>query len=378
MSSPVFRPPLRVFALLILVVSSLHWLMLKTTPTRITPPVPMHSAQTFTTRSIVVERPAEPAPIQPTIQPPTKAPVAVPVKALASPTKATRPEPQPSAVAAIDPVPVLEPISANPDESLTAQSLAQAAAEPVPPEPTAVAAKVPSPPPALPMPAGPAPTSISAVRLPGSAKLEYKMTGQSKGLNYFADAELNWFNSDGQYQASMMVSALFVGSRSMSSVGKINASGLAPTRFADKSRTEVAAHFLPEQGKVSFSANTPDVLWMQGAQDRVSVFLQLAGILAAGADGKGTRFAPGSSITVYTVGPRDADSWTFNIGQTEQQSLPAGDMSTIRLTRLPGRTYDKKVEIWFAPGMDYLPVRSRITQTNGDYVDQQLEKLIRP
>lgn len=399
MSSSAFRPPLRVFALLILVVSSLHWLLLKTEPTRISAsvPTPATSAQSFKTRSIVLERPAEPAPLKPApklaiklaskpiTKPPTKALAAVPVKA--------PPQAQPPAVAEIDPAPALEPISASPDESLTAQSPALAATEPDLPAPAASApaasaavaaqapisaSSAPSATAALPMPAGPTPTSISAVRLPSSAKLEYKMTGQSKGLNYFADAELNWFASDDQYQASMTVSALFIGSRSMSSAGKINANGLAPTRFADKSRTEVAAHFLAEQGKVSFSANTPDVLWMQGAQDRVSVFLQLAGILAAGAEGKGTRFAPGSSITLYTVGPRDAESWTFNIGQIENQSLPAGNMSTIRLTRLPGRTYDKKVEIWFAPDMDYLPVRSRITQTNGDYVDQQLEKLIRP
>jgi hypothetical protein len=228
------------------------------------------------------------------------------------------------------------------------------------------------------MPEGLAPTTVNAIRLPGSAKLEYKMTGQSKGLDYFANAELDWLNTGSQYQASMTVSVLFLGSRSMGSMGQINARGLAPTRFTDKSRSETSANFLPQQAKISFSANTPDVLWLEGTQDRVSVFMQLAGMLAAGSDGKGTAYAPGDTITFYTVGPRDADIWTFSVGPTEQQSLPAGDMPTIRLTRLAGRTYDKQVQIWFAPELDYLPVRSRISQSNGDYVDQQLESVVRP
>ena len=230
---------------------------------------------------------------------------------------------------------------------------------------------------ALAVPAGP-PSVVTAIALPGSIKLEYKMTGQSKGLNYFADAELTWLNSGNQYQANMKVSALFIGSRSMSSVGQINANGLAPSRFADKSKSEVAAHFLPEQGLIKFSANTPDALWIEGAQDRVSLFLQLAGMLAAGPQGKGGDYAPGANITLYTIGPRDADSWTFSVGAREQQNLPVGTMPTIRLTRLAKRSYDQKVEIWFAPELGFLPVRSKITQVSGDFVDQQLENVVRP
>ena len=41
----------------------------------------------------------------------------------------------------------------------------------------------------------------------------------------------------------MTVKALFIGARTLSSTGQVSAQGLAPTRFSDKSRTEVAAHF---------------------------------------------------------------------------------------------------------------------------------------
>ena len=218
------------------------------------------------------------------------------------------------------------------------------------------------------LPAGPQTTPVTAINLPGSTLLFYKMTGTSKGLTYQANAELGWNNSGSQYEAYMKVSALFLGARSMTSAGQITASGLAPTRFADKFRSELAAHFQPEKGKITFSANTPDAPWIEGAQDRVSVFLQLGGMLAAKPDA----FPVGSEITLYTVGPRDADTWTFTLEAEEKLNLPKGEMASIKLTRKPRSEYDQKVEIWYAPSLDYLPVRNRITQQNGDFIDQQL------
>ena len=100
-------------------------------------------------------------------------------------------------------------------------------------------------------------TLATTVKLPDSARLAYKVTGNAKGLTYHASAELNWRNALNHYDASMTISALFNGSRTMSSSGQIGGEGLAPTRFADKYKSEVAAHFEPDKGQVSFSANTP-------------------------------------------------------------------------------------------------------------------------
>lgn len=204
--------------------------------------------------------------------------------------------------------------------------------------------------------------------LPESARLDYKVRGSAKGLNYYANAELAWNNTGSDYEARMTVSALFIGSRTMASKGQVSAEGLAPTRFSDKYRNEVAAHFEPDKGQVSFSANTPSVPWVKGGQDRVSVFLQLGGMLA----GDPAAFPVGSSMTMYTVGPRDADSWTFLVEAEEKLTLPFGELTTLKLARQPRREFDQKVEIWYAPSLGYLPVRSKITQSNGDFVDQQL------
>ena len=62
----------------------------------------------------------------------------------------------------------------------------------------------------------------------------------------------------------------------------------------------------------------------------------------------------------------------------ELLTLPYGDVKTIKLQRKPQRDYDQTVEIWLAPALNYLPVRNKITQSNGDFIDQQLKALTRP
>lgn len=240
------------------------------------------------------------------------------------------------------------------------------AAAPTPPA-SAASAPLPSLPP-------PSQTPVTAMALPTSARLDYQMTGRSKGLSYHANGELAWQNTGTDYQASMTVKALFIGARSMSSSGRISSEGLAPSRFSDKSRSEVAAHFEPDKGQISFSANTPSVAWLKGAQDRVSVVLQLGGMLA----GKPEAFPVGATISTLTVGPRDAENWTFVVESHEMISLPFGELVSIKLSRQPRREFDQKVEIWYAPALGYLPVRNKITQANGDFVDQQLRALTHP
>ncbi|MEO5658685.1 MAG: DUF3108 domain-containing protein [Polaromonas sp.] len=390
------RPALVALAAAVLLA---HALVLQTQPARIGPESAAQRPPAFVTRSIA------PAPPQ---SPPTPDVAAPPVEARAKPAvkpvkkpflKPKRPVAQAApAQPAIDSIaePVLETVTAevspaaaevdsapSPAASETAPAPSAeigSQAAPTPPTPPASAASAPLPPPPPPPPppplATPPPsqTPVTAMALPTSARLDYKMTGRSKGLTYYANGELAWQNTGTDYQASMTVKALFIGSRSMSSTGRISSEGLAPSRFSDKSRSEVAAHFEPDKGLISFSANTPSVAWLKGAQDRVSVVLQLGGMLA----GKPEAFPVGATISTLTVGPRDAENWTFVVESQEMIGLPFGELASIKLSRQPRREFDQKVEIWYAPALGYLPVRNKITQANGDFVDQQLSALTRP
>jgi hypothetical protein len=88
--------------------------------------------------------------------------------------------------------------------------------------------------------------------------------------------------------------------------------------------------------------------------------------------GDPSRYPPDSMIAVQTVGPRDAEIWTFHVSSDEQLTVPAGEFTTRRLTRGPRKPNDDKVELWLAPTLGYLPVRLKLTQPNGDFADLQL------
>jgi hypothetical protein len=350
--------PRRALWVLAALVSLMHWWVLadgpldlglnNTTPTR--PPANL----VFNTRRIEVPPPAASKPAAGVIQAArlrVKPPAASPSPAQAPSILAAAPVlPEPAAA----PLPVA-PVEASPGQT-DAQPLAQAPSIQAEPPPVVAAAQ-------------PEPTqSPSALSIPNSVRLSYKMTGLSRGLNYHANGELNWLREANRYESSMVVSAFLLGSRSMTSVGEVTADGLAPKRFGDKARNELAAHFDAEKGKITFSANRPELPWQRGAQDRLSVFFQLAGLLGGQADGVPT----GTRIAIYTVGPRDAETWTFIVENMENLSLPMGEIKALRVTREPKREFDQKIETWFAPSMSYWPVRIKITQSNGDFVDQQL------
>ncbi len=206
-----------------------------------------------------------------------------------------------------------------------------------------------------------------ALNIPPSVRLHYEVTAQSRGLMWQASSELDWRHDGSSYEAKLELHAPMLPARTQRSTGKITPEGLAPVRFSDKGRREEAAHFEREKGKVSFSSNRPDAPLLAGAQDRLSVMLQL-GAMIAGAPGK---FRPPATIAIQTAGTRDAESWQFTVEGEEQLQLPGGAMKALKLIRNPRKEFDQKVELWLGPSLDYAPVRLRLTHPNGDWIDQQ-------
>ncbi|PTT20387.1 DUF3108 domain-containing protein, partial [Acidovorax sp. HMWF029] len=209
---------------------------------------------------------------------------------------------------------------------------------------------------------------------PPPTRLAFDVSGQHKKLAYNARAELLWQHDGSRYEARQEISAFLVGTRTQRSVGTITAQGLLPEKFSDKSRSEQAAHFDYAQGRVTFSANTPQAPASPGVQDRLSVFIQLGALLAADPG----RFVPGTQITLTTVSARSADRWTFTIEGPETLDLPSGATPALKLQRLPRKDYDQKAELWVAPAQGYLPVRIKLTQANGDFADLLLRESSAP
>ncbi len=217
-------------------------------------------------------------------------------------------------------------------------------------------------------------TQATAFKAPDPALLKYQVQGQVKGLNYWASAELAWQVDGSSYESRLSVSAFLLGSRTQVSKGTLGPEGLMPIRFGDKSRSELAAHFQRDKGIISFSANSPDAPLLKGAQDRLSVVIQISSLFA----GDPTRFPLGTMLSFQTVSQREAEVWHFLVEKEELLHLPFGEINAIKLNRKPRREFDQHIELWFAPTLGYLPVRLRITNANGDVVDQLLSKAEKP
>ena len=214
----------------------------------------------------------------------------------------------------------------------------------------------------------------SDFKIPAPVFLKYQVLGMSKQMNYSAWAEFSWQHDGQRYDSKLEVGAFLLGSRSQTSQGTLGAEGLMPQRFGDKFRSEVASHFQRDKGVISFSTNAPEVPLLKGAQDRLSVVMQIAALLSADPE----RYPVGTMLSFQTVATRDAEVWLFLVEKSETLKLPYGDVPTIKINRKPRKEFDQTIELWFAPSIDYLPVRLRVTNANGDFVDQQLRKVEKP
>ncbi len=326
-------------------------------------------------------RPAETAPRRPPVQvstvrwivpAPAPVPAPVPQAALAPRPKPVRkPAPEPAAA----PAPPEQPAEVVAAVEASAPTLTDVAViEPEPPtptpaEPVAVSSTEPAAPPSSEAAAA-GPPLPPAIPPPGT-RLLYDVTGNVKGIGYKAQGALDWSVADGRYEARMEMRVLLLGSRSQTSVGRIGPHGLMPERFADKSRSEKAAHFDAEQQRIRFSSNAPDVPLQPGAQDRLSLFLQLASLLQA----RPQAYTAGQTVDMQVAGTGDAPVWRFDVGEESTVSLPAGEFKVRHLVRQPRKEFDSTVEMWLAPSLHHLPVRLRVKQANGDVADQQLSQM---
>ena len=208
---------------------------------------------------------------------------------------------------------------------------------------------------------------------PPSTQINYKLVGQERGLIYNASGSLKWqaqaANDKGlprAYEAELQVKAFLVGSRVWRSTGSLTDIGLAPLRYSDRWRGERAAHFETANQKISFSGNMPSAPLQAGAQDQVSLFIQMAAAVTA------KNYAPGSQLMVQTATARDAVNWTITFQSTEEIVVDGKKLETQRWVCLPRGKYDSQIELWLSPAHGGLPLRIKISQVNGNFIDMEM------
>lgn len=199
-------------------------------------------------------------------------------------------------------------------------------------------------------------------RLPAqSFQLDYRVERGDDG----GTGRLIYEIQDGmQYRAHFFATAADRQVFDWSSRGGFDRAGFSPVRMAERQRgIEVrAVNFQRDKGVISFSSSSRAWALAGGAQDRLSVLLQLAAI--AGAEPGGLQAGQHIRVQVGTVRGL-AEDWVFEVNGVERIE-PAGQaIQALHLTREPTQPYDQRVELWLARDAGYLPVGLRLTQLPG-------------
>lgn len=272
------------------------------------------------------------------------------------------PAPEPSTS---EPIPLPTPLPENEIAGASPKAQPVPEAPQIAPETTASSA--------LPAPALSNALMAKTGDFPPNTQINYKLTGQERGLIYHASGSLKWqtqsdnANSAARaYEAELRVRAFLVGTRVWRSTGSLTDLGLAPLRYSDSWRGERAAHFERVAKKISFSGNSPSAELQAGAQDQVSLFIQMAAAVSA------KSFEPGSQLNVQTATARDAVNWALTFKSIESIEVDGKQLETQRWVCLPRGKFDSQIEMWLSQTLGGLPVRIKISQASGNFIDMEM------
>jgi hypothetical protein len=214
-------------------------------------------------------------------------------------------------------------------------------------------------------------------RAPAPARMQFTVQGKYKGLPYQTKAQLDWLPNGQRYEAAQEVQIPILGSRRQASVGAIGPQGLQPEIFIDRGRRESSTTFDRNNQQITFSRGATPAPWVSGTQDRMSVFFQLSGLIAAAPK----KYPVGTVITLQAASTSRVAPWSFTVRGTEALQLPAGRMTALKLEHHSDSTDDEDVQssLWLAPSLQYLPVRIRLVEDGGrDELDLTLQSHSRP
>jgi hypothetical protein len=258
-------------------------------------------------------------------------------------------------------VPTPEPAAESAEKTL----------EPAPPEAPPVAAA----PPLAPQPArGESPLEATIVAFPRFGRFVSDTTGGSGLLRLQGTTTIEWRIDNARYSASSVTTDdagnVFL---QLNSEGRVEPDfGVAPERYVEKriGRAPVATNFQWDAAKVTFSNTNREVPLQPGVQDQLSFMAQLALIAQAFPD----RMQPGMPVALQVAGTRDVRVYDLRVVGWELTRTQLGMVDTLKLERaLPEGAKDPRIELWLAPTMNWLPVRTR-TVFNADQVIETVLK----
>lgn len=208
-------------------------------------------------------------------------------------------------------------------------------------------------------------TPLEADRWPPSTRLSYRLTGYYRG-ELSGDAAVAWQLDGASYQAQVAMTVGLIVRMTLTSQGDITPTGLVPRQYEELLGNRRRAVRLADDTVTL--ANGQQLPRPAGVQDTASQFVALTQRFATGQ----TKLVAGESVKFSMARPGGVDAWDYRVVGPEQLFLPSlGEVTAWHLKPEPLVTPRGSIvaEMWFAPSLQYLPVRIRISFNEENHVD---------
>jgi Protein of unknown function (DUF3108) len=278
----------------------------------------------------------------------------------------TRPKPPPTPRTPSLPAPSAQPAAVAPEP----------APPPPPPPPPAPAEEPAAPPPAATEPEAPPSTLPPGVKqLPTKGRIAYRTTyTRMRGIEALTYVDWSIDLEQGRYELWLRTVDP-PGLLDLRSTGELRPFGIAPFRYVERvdiANRELSVDFDWTDHMVRFAgrgAGEPSK-FEDGTQDPLSLQFHLPLL----AQTYPWRFTPGSQID-FQVARRKVESYSFVIDGFEPITLGGKSVQTLKVLRPKTPDSNRAVEMWMAPEFDWIPVRLRYIDPNGETWDSVLAHL---
>jgi hypothetical protein len=212
-------------------------------------------------------------------------------------------------------------------------------------------------------PAAAPPSCPAAAPWPPAARLEFNAHA-SWGVLGLSGTNVMTLKRDGDaYSLVSETSAGALFSARQSSRGRVSTKGIVPLEYVERNlnRPAMTTRFDWTKHTVHFTETEDTVPTEPQMQDRASATLQVGWMLRNGLP----------VIDTPVAGVRGASIYHFVERGREAIDTTAGRFDTIKVER-PMTEEDDRIEVWLAPSLCYLPVRSKFTERKGAVIANEL------
>lgn len=206
---------------------------------------------------------------------------------------------------------------------------------------------------------------------PVDTRLSYSVKGYYRG-DFYGWGQVQWQHNEGRYQVQvdMRLALLFTGT--LVSQGELSAQGLQPRVYEERGMGR--ARQMVFDGAMVTLSDGSQLPQPQGVQDTASQFVDLTHRFSSGRQA----LLVGAEVPVWLARPREMMLWTYDVVALETLQLPElGEVPAFHLKPRPLVNARGMInaELWFAPSLQYLPVRIRVNLGNDNYVELTVKRI---